>query len=78
MDLVESAGSDSTEGAPRLPSRHLEVLAMIANGADLATVSRRLHISEATATRVLRSVRDELGANSTIQAVLFAARRGLL
>lgn len=64
---------------PRTLSREdLELLQMLADGALLGAVARKLQTSERTVRRRIRSICDLLGVDAPIQAVVWAARRGLL
>ena len=63
---------------PSLTREDIEVLALLADGLPLSTIGRRLHLSERSIRRRLRMICDRLGCRSTIQAVVWAARRGLV
>ena len=56
----------------------LDLLRLLADGLPLATIARRLEVSERTVRRRLRSICKRLGLSVPIQAVVWAARRGLL
>ena len=72
-----SAGSGT---GPAMPLDHedLELLRLLADGALLGAVARRLRTSERTVRRRIRSICNRLGVGAPIQAVVWAARRGLL
>lgn len=63
---------------PSLTREDIEVLTLLAEGLPLSSVGRRLHLSERSIRRRLRMICDRLGCRSTIQAVVWAARRGLV
>lgn len=65
---------------PAMPLDHedLELLRLLADGALLGAVARRLRTSERTVRRRIRSICNRLGVDAPIQAVVWAARRGLL
>lgn len=56
----------------------LVVLRSIAEGRTVEAIARSLHVSERTVRRRLRQVADEIGVDSTIEAVVHAVRRGLI
>ncbi|GAA2012034.1 helix-turn-helix domain-containing protein [Nocardioides kribbensis] len=56
----------------------LAVLALVSRGLTVTAVARRLDVSERTVRRRLRTAADDLGVDSTIEAVLAAVRRRLI
>jgi len=67
--LTETAGLSRAE---------LELLAELARGATVDRVGRQLDISGRTVRRRLRIVCDRIGVATPIEAVAWAARRGLI
>ncbi|MEV5695155.1 helix-turn-helix domain-containing protein [Micromonospora globbae] len=65
-------------GRPVLDEEDLRPLRLLAAGLPVETVARRLGLSERTVRRRVRAVCDRLGVTAPIQAVVWAARRGLL
>ncbi|MEU6207466.1 LuxR C-terminal-related transcriptional regulator [Micromonospora musae] len=63
---------------PVLDAADLRLLRLPASGLPLETVARRMGLSERTVRRRVRAVCDRLGVTAPIQAVVWAARRGLL
>ncbi|MFI5610203.1 LuxR C-terminal-related transcriptional regulator [Amycolatopsis sp. FDAARGOS 1241] len=61
-----------------LAREELDLLALFAEGLPLDLIARRLELSDRTVRRRLRSICDRLGFATPIQAVVWAARRGLL
>jgi DNA-binding NarL/FixJ family response regulator len=61
-----------------LSGQDLELLRLLAQGLPLGTVARRMCTSERTVRRRTRELCDRLGFRAPIQAVAWAARRGLL
>ena len=66
-----------TDGV-RLDREDLLVLAMLAEGMPLRSVSRRMAMSDRTIRRRVRAICDQLGVKATVQAIVWAARRGLV
>jgi len=56
----------------------IALLRLIADGLPLDAVARRLQLSDRTVRRRLKSIRDRLGVDSSIQVIAWAARRGLV
>jgi DNA-binding NarL/FixJ family response regulator len=64
--------------AVRLTPRELEVHAQLCEGLPNKLISRRLDISAATVKCHISRILSELGVTSRLQAVVAAARRGLV
>jgi DNA-binding NarL/FixJ family response regulator len=71
------ADGDSPAGVP-LSRPEVDLLGLLADGLPLAVVAREVHASERTVRRRLRAICDRLGFSAPIQAVAWAARRGLV
>lgn len=63
--------------APALTGEERALLGRLLGGASLGDAARELHLSRRTADRRLASARLALGANSTSEALLLAARAGV-
>jgi DNA-binding NarL/FixJ family response regulator len=61
-----------------LNAEDLELLRLLACGLPLDAVARRMHTSERTVRRRLKAICDRLGFGASIQAVVWAARQGLV
>jgi DNA-binding NarL/FixJ family response regulator len=73
------AGFASPQGpSVRLTPRESEVLALLCEGLPNKLISRRLDISSATVKCHISRILSELGVSSRLQAVVAAARCGLL
>lgn len=64
--------------AAELSRQDVEVLQLIARGLPLDAVARRMHTSERTVRRRVKAICDRLGFGSSIQAVVWAVRQGLV
>ena len=65
-----------TEGIEQLTQGEMEVLRLVAQGADNKTIAQRLALSERTVANRLSNVYQKLHVNSRTQAALVALRRG--
>lgn len=72
------AGNDPSRKALGLTAREKEVLGMLARGYGNREISTKLFISENTVKNHVRNVLDKLGARSRMEAVVKAAKRGLI
>jgi DNA-binding NarL/FixJ family response regulator len=61
-----------------LSAREIEVLTLVAGGANNKEVARQLHISEATVKSHLIHIFAKLGVNDRTQAVTTALQRGIV
>lgn len=64
--------------ADQLTPRELEVLRMLAAGASVRAIALELVIAPATVRAHIEHLMNKLGAHTRLQAVVVAARRGLL
>lgn len=62
----------------RLDAADIQLLGLLAEGLPLEAVGRRLELSDRTIRRRARAVCDRIGVRAPIQAVAWAARRGLI
>ncbi len=75
--LVEPRRPDGAAGVDLTP-REQEVLGLLAEGLSNKLIAARLGISEHTAKFHVNALLDKLGAETRTEAVVTAARRGLL
>ena len=68
-------GSDPSS---QLSDEEAALLLAVAHGHAAQRIARSLALSEATLRRRLRKVQKKLGANSRINAVYLAAKRGVI
>jgi DNA-binding NarL/FixJ family response regulator len=69
---------DRTKLLAEFTPRELEILHLLAEGLDTADMSERLGVARHTVEWHVGHVIEKLGAHSKLQAVLAAARRGLI
>jgi DNA-binding NarL/FixJ family response regulator len=63
---------------PVLDHEDVRLLELLGSGLPAGSVARRLGMSERTVRRRTRAVCDRLGVGTPIEAVVWAARRGLV
>ncbi|UMG94787.1 helix-turn-helix domain-containing protein [Nocardioides sp. TF02-7] len=56
----------------------MEILRLLSEGHTTEAVARRVGLSERTVRRRLRTVADEIGVDSSIEAVVHAVRTGVI
>jgi len=61
-----------------LSREDVELLRLLARGLPLDAVARRLNTSERTVRRRVRGICERLGVTASIEAVVWAARQGLV
>jgi PAS domain S-box-containing protein len=75
--LSSSPGGSGGVASP-LTRREVEVLRLMANGANTRTVAETLHVSTATVRNHVQNVLGKLGVHSRLEAVAYATRHRLL
>jgi DNA-binding NarL/FixJ family response regulator len=75
---VMAKDKDRIRGAAQFTPRELDVLNLLAEGLDTAGMSRRLDIAPHTVEWHVRHVIEKLQVHSKLQAVIAAARMGLI
>jgi DNA-binding NarL/FixJ family response regulator len=68
----------SAPAGPKLSPREREVLDLLVDGLAIAQIARRLYISESTAKTHVANIYEKLGAGNRAQAVIAAARLGII
>ena len=61
-----------------LSREDVELLRLLARGLPLDAVARRFNTSERTVRRRVRGICERLGVTASIEAVVWAARQGLV
>jgi DNA-binding NarL/FixJ family response regulator len=77
-DLAEAMHRRLHPSGPQLTRREREVLGLLAEGLGVATIARKLYISESTTKTHVSKLYDKLGAANRAQAIMAALRAGLL
>ena len=78
VDDALAASESDADPAALLTPREREVLALLAEGASNKAIARRLGISVHTAKFHVGSLLDKLDASGRTDAVMHAARRGVI
>lgn len=79
--LIAALGRPRTQApsnAPSLTAREIDVLTELAAGRDVTSAARRLGISPHTARGYVKTILTKLDCHSQLEAVVTAARLGLL
>ena len=66
------------EGTPVLTRRELEILRLMAGGANTKALAERLHVSPATIRNHAQNIFAKLGVHSRLEAVAYATQHRLL
>jgi PAS domain S-box-containing protein len=74
--LAAPAAPAETNGD--LTRREIEILRLVATGADTKTAAERLHVSPATVRNHVQNILGKLGVHSRLQAVAYATTHRLL
>jgi DNA-binding NarL/FixJ family response regulator len=77
-ELTDAMRRRMSPNTPRLSPRELEVLHLLAEGEGVASVARRLYVSESTAKTHISKIYEKLGAANRAQAIMSAIRAGLI
>lgn len=79
VERVSGGGSSAYRASAWSPEpEDLELLRLLAAGLTVDAIARRVGLSERTVRRRMRAVADEIGVDSTIEAVVFAVRSQLI
>ena len=77
-EAIASAGPAVTGAGTNLSSRESEVLTLIASGHSTGVIAQELGLSVHTTRNHIRNLMAKLGVHSRLDAVMVAARRGLV
>jgi DNA-binding NarL/FixJ family response regulator len=75
--LDNGAAEQARFHLPALTARETEVLRLLVNGADNATIGRELSISPHTVKQYMTNIFEKLEVSGRVQAAVYAARAGL-
>jgi two-component system nitrate/nitrite response regulator NarL len=67
-----------SEPLPELTRRELEILRLVATGANTRAMADRLHVSPATVRNHVQHILAKLGVHSRLEAAAYATRHRLL
>jgi PAS domain S-box-containing protein len=70
--------SQESEPPPELTRRELEILRLVATGANTRAMAERLHVSPATVRNHIQHILAKLGVHSRLEAAAYATRHRLL
>lgn len=76
--LAGAAGGETTSPETALTRRELEVLRLLATGANTKGAAEKLHVSSATVRNHVQNIFGKLGVHSRLEAVAYANRHRLL
>jgi DNA-binding NarL/FixJ family response regulator len=76
--LADAMRRRLTPTGPQLSTRESEVLRLLAEGLNVAAISRQLYVSESTAKTHISKIYEKLGAANRAQAIMIAIRKGIL
>lgn len=76
--VARMVGSDAAGPVGRMTVEQLEILQLLADGADNPTIAESLSVSNATAKAKLRAIYGALGVQRRSEAVAVAMRLGLI
>lgn len=76
--VARMVGSDAAGPVGRMTVEQLEILQLLADGADNSTIAESLSVSNATAKAKLRAIYGALGVQRRSEAVAVAMRLGLI
>jgi DNA-binding NarL/FixJ family response regulator len=75
---LAGASRDARASIEQLTPRELQVLKVLAQGLSNKEIAERLHMSVDTERTHMMNILNKLGVHSRLQALLFAARHGLI
>ena len=75
--LEDGTAEQARSDLPALTDRETEVLQLLVDGADNATIGRELSISPHTVKQYMTNIFEKLEVNGRVQAAVYAVRAGL-
>ena len=78
MELGRISGAQDTLALRRLTKREIEILRLMAAGANTKVLAERLHVSPATVRNHAQNIFAKLDVHSRLEAVAWANQHGLV
>lgn len=78
MTMVDPDRDSSASGDWAPTTDDVRILRLLSEGHTTDVIARHVGLSERTVRRRLRTLADEIGVDSTIEAVVYAVRSGLI
>ena len=76
--MVDPGRTPAATGGWDPTADDVRILRLLSEGHTTDVIARRVGLSERTVRRRLRTLADEIGVDSTIEAVVYAVRSGLI
>jgi DNA-binding NarL/FixJ family response regulator len=78
MPVADRASEDVADAAHTLTARELDVLRLLAGGAENAAIGEALSISKHTVKQYVTNILEKLELDNRVQAAVYAVRAGLV
>jgi DNA-binding NarL/FixJ family response regulator len=78
MGAANAGSPPLRSGQPELQPQEVALLRLVAGGLPIDTIARQTRTSERTVRRRIRDICDRLEVGTSIEAVVWAVRRGLV
>ena len=78
MGAANARSPQFRSGQPELQAQEVALLRLVAGGLPIDAIARHMRTSERTVRRRLRDICDRLEVGTSIEAVVWAVRRGVV
>jgi len=78
IKLVTATGHDAPSGHKQLSDRERQILSLAATGVTSKQIAKTINLSELTVNSYFSTIFKKLGAQSRVEAVLLALKRGMI